>query len=122
VPAEVGMMKPFVGGPLILLIDNNPGRVEYCEYFFFQNGYLVRSATIDKLEEKGTMNDVKLVLSYLPFEPEMVTEQGIPVIFVIPDDSPSEQRSASDSALVEYISMSARSYILFEKIARLIGV
>ncbi len=114
-------MKPFVGGPLILLIDNNLGRVEYCGYFFFQHGYLVRSATLDDLEEKGTMNGVKLVLSYLPFEPEMVTKQGIPVIFMIPDDSPAAQNTTSDDRLVEYISASVSSETLFEKITCMIG-
>lgn len=114
-------MKPFVGGPSILLIDNNPGRIEYTEYFFFQNGYLVRSATIDDLAEKSTMNDVKLVLSYLSFEPETVTEQGVPVIFVISDNSSSKQKTTSDKRLVEYVSASANSDTLFERIAGLIG-
>ncbi len=115
-------MKPFVGGPLILLIDNNPGRVEYWEFFFFKNGYWVRSATVDSLAEKGTMKDVRLVFSYLPFEPELVTEQAIPVIFVISDDSPSEKKTTSDNKLVEYVSASSSSNNLFEKIVGLIGV
>ncbi len=115
-------MKPFVGGPLILLIDDNPGRVEYCEYYFFQKGYLVRSATIDALEKNDTMNDVKLVLSYLPFESEVITEQDIPVIFVIPDESPLRQNTPSDDRLVEYVSILTSSDTLFEKITGLIGV
>jgi DNA-binding response OmpR family regulator len=115
------MMKPFVGGPLILLVDDNPGRAEYCEYFFFQNGYLVKTATLDNLEEKGIMEDVKLILSYLPFKPEIVTEQGIPVIFMITNDSPIEKNTTSDGGLVHYLSASLNSDALFEKIAVLIN-
>jgi len=118
-------MKPFVGGPLILLIDNNPGRIEYCEYLFYQNGYLVRSATLDDLAEPSIMTDVKLVLSYLLFEPDTIIEQGIPVIFMSSDNSRSEypeQTITSDKRSIEYISDSASSNKLFEKIAGLIGV
>ena len=114
-------MKPFIAGPVILLIDNNQGRVEFCRHLFFQNGYLVRSASLDALEENSTLDDVKLVLSYLPFnKPEMVSERGIPVLFMIPDDSHREENLDSNNLLVAYASSSENSDTLFEKIGALI--
>ena len=113
-------MKPFIAGPVILLIDNNPGRVEFCRHLLFQNGYLVRSATLDALDNDFTLDDVKLVLSYLPFKPEMVNERGIPVLFMIPSDSHSEGNLDPNNLLVAYASSSETSYTLFEKIGGLI--
>ena len=115
------MIKPVVGGPLILLVDYSPGRIEYYEYFFFQNGYLVRAATLEDLEENDTMDNVKLVLSFLPLEPEKITERDIPVIFVIPDDSTADENADPDNPLVAYLPASTSSDTLFDKITGLIS-
>jgi hypothetical protein len=118
---EVGMIQAFLGGPLLLLIDDNPGRIEYWEYLLFKNEYRVKSVSVNNLEEKGAMDNVKLVLSYIPFEPEKVTKHGIPVLFVIPDGTSVEEYVVPDNLLTAYVSASASSELLLAKISGLVG-
>ena len=117
---KVVIVNPLVGGPLILLVDDNRGRIEYFEHVFYHNGYQTRAVTLDKLEQGISQGDVRLVLTYIPFDPKKVTALDIPVISAVPDEYLIEEFSEPSNPLVSCMPISASLEALIEKISSLI--
>ncbi len=113
------MTQPFLGGPLVLIVDDNPGRIEYSEHFLFQNGFQTLALSVDEMKHGIGQREIDLVLTYLPIEPKQFADSGIPVLFMVSDETTARNRVDTSSPPVAYLPVSAGPDALIGKITSL---
>jgi hypothetical protein len=114
------MTKPIFGGPRILIIDGNLGRIEYVEYFLLRNWFQPEVLPVGQVEQEAGKREVDLVLTYVPIEPKQFTQRGIPVLFMIPEGSSAQKYADSNNPMVACLPTSDGPEALVEKINGLI--
>lgn len=77
-------MNPYFNRPRTLLVDNDPGRIEYMQNLLFRSGYQIVSASTGELE-RSLESSPRLVLSFLAIRPEEIAARGIPVLVMVPE-------------------------------------
>ena len=115
------MMQPLSEPTFILVVDDNLSRIEYLEFMLYQSGFLTRATSVDHLETDDCLRGVRLVLSYIPFEPGMVTDKLVPVLFILPDASIASGPPGLDDPLVTCQSESDDFGAILVRIADLAG-
>ena len=105
--------------PRILLVDNDPGRIEYLENLLYRHGYQIVTTVADTLT-RGLEGQPNLVVSYVPLQPGDIAARGIPVLMMVPESTVQEYGDASNPTVV-YLSRSAGSEELIDNIGSLIG-
>jgi hypothetical protein len=113
------MTKSFLGGPLILVIDDNPGRIEYLEHLLFQNGFQIHALSVDELKQGIGRREIDLVLSCLSIEPSQFTDRGIPVLFVLSGGASPAEHAEPINSMVAYLPASVGADALIEKLTDL---
>ena len=100
--------------PRILVVDNDPGRIEHLGNLLYHHGYQTITVDGDELA-KGLEGQPQLVLSYLPLQPGYIAALDIPVVMVVPDVT-AQQHGNSRNPAVVYLSESTGSGDLVDKI------
>ena len=114
------MTRPFLGGPLILIVDDNLGRIEYMEFFFYQNRFQTLFLSVEQLSQGINGRDIDLVITYLTVDPVQFTDRAIPVIFIQPNEASAKENEDSSNPLVTYLSASEGPDALLETIRSLV--
>ena len=115
------MNHPSSKWPTILLIDDDYGRTEFYSCLFFQKGYNIRPATLGRLKEKEIMDDVKLVLSFMPFDPQIAAQKSVPVLFVFHKEVCMEAYWHLNSPSIACMTTESGTDAILNKIDGMIG-
>ena len=100
------MKNTYFKRPRIVLVDDDPGRIEYLENVLFRAGFQTVTMATGALDVI-LGNEPCLVLSCLPIQHEEITSLGTPVLVMVPDDKPVEKPRPSDSLLASLPSLVA---------------
>lgn len=116
------MKDAHTSRPRILLIDNDPARIEHLENLLYRHGYRVHTFSPDELERGVDTGSVfSLVLTYLPLNPAWNAVKEIPALVLLPEEAAIPQSPRADAPAVVYLAASAGASVLLGKIAGLIG-
>ena len=118
---EAEMNHPSLKWPIILFIDDDHSRIEFYSCLFFRKGYNIRTAPLSRIKEKEIMDDVKLVLSFLPFDPQIAAKTGVPVLFIIRKDVSMEAYWHLNSPGIACMTTALGTEAILNKIDGMIG-
>ena len=112
----------FQERPLILLLDDDIGRVEFMEYRLVHERYQADVTPVKELEAYLRRKQPKVIVSFLPLEAGVLASHGIPLIMMVGDEVAEQQRvDGPDPPGVVRLSRSGDLDDLFEKIAEFVG-
>jgi hypothetical protein len=117
---EVRMKKSIFGGPRILIIDGNLGRIEYVEYFLVRNQFQSDVLRADQVELEASKCEIDLVVTYAPIDPTQFTRREIPVLFMLSGESAEQEHADHGTPMVSYLTMSEGPEAMIEKINELL--
>jgi hypothetical protein len=107
--------------PCILLVDDDPARIEHLENLFYRQGYETHTVSPAELEQGAKPPQVSLVVTYSSLDPGWSVGHDSPVLAVLPADSPEPQSSDHDDPPVVHLPYSATTSVLLEMMAALLG-
>lgn len=107
--------------PCILLVDDDPARIEHLENLFYRQGYETHTVSPAELAQGTKPPQVSLVVTYSSLDPAWSVGSQYPVLAVLPKDSPAPQSSDHDDPPVVCLPDSATVSVLLEMIAALLG-
>ena len=117
---DVRMKKSIFGGPRILIIDGNIGRIEYVECFLLQNQFQPDVLCVDHVEREAGKRESDLVLTCAPIDPTQFTRREIPVLFMLSGESAEQEHADHGTPMVSYLTMSEGPEAMIEKINELL--
>ena len=108
------MEKLYFHWPMILLVDDNIGRVEFITNLLFRHGYQVKSVMSEDLANEILQEKPALILTYIELEPNLIKAPGVLLV-----DDVSEEGSTYPHVI--YLPHPVDSSILLDRIDKLIG-
>ena len=112
----------FLERPLILLLDDDAGRVEFMEYRLVHEKYQADVTTVKQLEGYLRQKQPKVIVSFLPVDIAVLAAHGIPLIMMVDHDlAEQRRRDGSNSRNVLHFSRSGDLTDLFGKIAEFVA-
>lgn len=113
------MTEPYLTLPRVLLVDDDPGRVEYFENLPFRHGYSAHTTSIARLKAITREHKYSPVLTFVPLEPEQMETPATPVLVMIADETPAREDHDASGPRVQHLAQSASPEELFEAMAYL---
>jgi CheY-like chemotaxis protein len=102
---------------MILILDDDVGRLEVLQQLLYQHGYQTDTSGVVELEARAGPT-TRLVLAYLPVPPKRLAAIGVPVLLM---DCTEARLGSWGTAAVSHLSSRAGFDDLLDRIGCLIG-